>query len=188
MRMDPAGRIHDEAALRRAVLRGDEGAWRALFDRTLAPVHAFVRCRVRDPAGADEVVQEAFLVAVRRMRRFDPARASFETWLTGIAANVLRNHARRSERRRRVEGAPLARAVEGAASANAGREPDLRDRIARALTTLSARYRAVLRAKYEEGRSVASIASSPKAVESLLSRARAAFRRAFEQMDRETGS
>ena len=46
------------------------------------------------------------------------------------------------------------------------------------------RYEAVLRAKYLEGRSVQDIASAwdetPKAVESLLTRARQAFRALFD--------
>ena len=57
------------------------------------------------------------------------------------------------------------------------------ERIARALAGLSERHEAVLRAKYLEGRAVANIAAdwheSPKAIESLLTRARDAFRAAY---------
>ena len=62
------------------------------------------------------------------------------------------------------------------------------ERVARALATLPDRYEAVLRAKYLEGRSVQDIASAwdetPKAVESLLTRARQAFRKAYEKSER----
>jgi RNA polymerase sigma-70 factor (ECF subfamily) len=55
--------------------------------------------------------------------------------------------------------------------------------IAAALGVLPEHYEAVLRAKYLEGRSLADIAAqrreSPKAVESLLTRARQAFRQAY---------
>ncbi|HBI44343.1 MAG TPA: hypothetical protein DDY78_16050, partial [Planctomycetales bacterium] len=61
----------------------------------------------------------------------------------------------------------------------------LRDpaRLAAALSALPDRYEAVLRAKYLDGRSVIDIAAesgeTPKAIESLLSRARQAFRDAY---------
>ena len=62
------------------------------------------------------------------------------------------------------------------------------DRIARALAGLNERYEAVLKAKYLEQHSVADIAAawneSPKAIESLLTRARQAFKEAYvEQGD-----
>ena len=54
------------------------------------------------------------------------------------------------------------------------------ERVAVALAELPPRYEAVLRAKYLDGRSVQQIAEAggetPKAVESLLGRAREAFR------------
>jgi RNA polymerase sigma-70 factor (ECF subfamily) len=50
---------------------------------------------------------------------------------------------------------------------------------------LPARYEAVLRAKYLDGRSVADVAAAhgetAKAVESLLTRAREAFRQAYQE-------
>jgi RNA polymerase sigma-70 factor, ECF subfamily len=56
--------------------------------------------------------------------------------------------------------------------------------VAAALDALAEREEAVLRAKYLDGMSVAEIASlrgeTPKAIESLLSRARRAFRRVYQ--------
>jgi len=61
--------------------------------------------------------------------------------------------------------------------------------IAGTLLALPARYRAVLKAKYEEHLAVAEIAAewgeTPKGVESLLSRARAAFREAYRRLEKE---
>ena len=57
--------------------------------------------------------------------------------------------------------------------------------MAAALAALPDHYEAVLRAKYLDRQTVEAIASargdSPKAVESLLSRARQAFREAYEK-------
>src|SRR5207247_2607118 len=93
-------RVRRERALRRAVLAGDEGAWRAWYDESFAGLSAYARWRsggLRDLA--DEIVQEAWLTAVRRIRAFDPSRGSFAHWLRGIAAHLLRNHLRRRARR-----------------------------------------------------------------------------------------
>ena len=182
--MDPADRVACERALRRAVLAGDGAAWRAWYDQSFAALDAYVlwRCAgLRDLA--DEVLQEAWLIAVRRIREFDPERAAFAAWLAGIAANVLRNVLRRrrfrnSRQETLTEEPPAAvseRSVAEARERSAG--------IARALAELPQRYERVLRAKYLDGRSMAEIAAdwgeSPKAIESLLTRAREAFRAAY---------
>jgi RNA polymerase sigma-70 factor (ECF subfamily) len=114
---------------------------------------------------------------VRRLRSFDPAAGSFAAWLRGITVNLLRNHFRREKRRacrtRPLEGEPVAEDEPG----------EQAERIAAALASLPPHYEAVLRMKYLEGRSVADIAAergeSPKATESLLTRAREAFRQAY---------
>jgi RNA polymerase sigma-70 factor (ECF subfamily) len=165
-----------EQALRRAVLAGDAAAWRAWYDESFDGLHAYVawRCRGLNDL-VDDVVQQTWMVAVRRVRRFDPEQGRFADWLRGIAANVLRNHFRRTVRR----SSPLPRAV--APDAQASQETA--ECVARALALLPERYEAVLRAKYLGGQSVDAIAAangeSPKAVESLLTRARLAFREAY---------
>jgi RNA polymerase sigma-70 factor (ECF subfamily) len=170
-----------DRALRQAVLAGDERAWQTWYDENYTDLYAYAlwRCGgLRDRA--DEVVQETWLTTVRRLRRYDPAAGTFAAWLRGIAANHLRNLLRRD--RRRPPPQP------GAAAAPADAELQRREqaeRVARALTELPERYEAVLRAKYLEGRAVADIAAAQgetfKAVESLLTRARQAFRAAYEQ-------
>ena len=177
-------RVWREQGLRCAVLAGDEQAWRTWYDEAYAELYRYVlwRCGgLRDRT--DEVVQDAWLTAVRRVRTFDPEAGPFSAWLRGIAANLLRNAFRRQRRRGRTEvlGPEIAR-TDGTL------EQRLRaESVARALGDLPARYEAVLRAKYLEGQSVAAIAAAsgdtPKAVESLLSRARQAFRDAYLQRE-----
>jgi RNA polymerase sigma-70 factor (ECF subfamily) len=173
-----------ERGLRQAVLAGDERAWRAWYDESYAGLYRYVlwRCGgLREPA--EEVVQETWLVAVRRVRRFDPSSAPFAAWLRGIAANVLRNHLRR--RHRRGSTGPLPADAPGAAGGEEARERA--EAVAAALAALPEHYEAVLRAKYLDGRSVADIAAlhgeTVKAVESLLTRARQAFREAYEHRE-----
>ncbi len=97
--MDPLDRVQREELLRGAVLAGNENAWRTWYDETFDELYRYVRWRCggrRD--WADEIVQETWLTAVRRMRRFDPRKGSFLAWLRGIAANLLRNELRRRRR------------------------------------------------------------------------------------------
>ncbi len=128
----------------------------------------------------DEIVQETWLTAVRNIRRFQPTRGGFADWLCGLAANIVRHTLRQRQRRWKREQAK--RAI-GTGSACEDRERQ--DRVAAALGSLPERQEAVLRAKYVDGLSVAEIAAmgseSPKAVESLLSRARQAFRELYDR-------
>jgi RNA polymerase sigma-70 factor (ECF subfamily) len=182
--MHPNDRAWRERGLHDAVLAGDEQAWRTWYDESFAGLYGYVlwRCGgLRDRA--DEVVQETWLTAVRRLRAFDPGAGSFAGWLRGIAANLLRNHCRREDRRRR-HTRPLGGGEAACGPPDGGlEERDRAERVARTLSALPGHYEAVLRAKYLDGQSVAEIAArtgaSPKAVESLLTRARQAFRAAY---------
>ena len=172
--MQDSDRVWRERSLQSAVLAGDERAWQAWYDQSFAELYAYVCWRsagLRDVA--DEVVQETWLTAVRRVRRFDPER--------GIAANVLRNHLR--SQRRAHPTVPL----NGTLATPSPNDRAEAERIAQALASLSERHEAALRAKYLEQRSVADIAAewdeTPKAVESLLSRAREAFREAYNHLE-----
>jgi RNA polymerase sigma-70 factor, ECF subfamily len=174
-------RVWRERGFRDAVAAGDERAWQAWFDAEYAPLEAYVlwRCgSLRDLA--DDVIQETWLAAVRRIRKFDPEVGPFQIWLRGIAGNALRNQLR-SNRRRSNKLEPLTGEV-GREDSNAA-DRERAERVAKALATLSDRHELVLRLKYLERRSMAEIAAewneTEKAVESLLTRARAAFREAY---------
>jgi len=188
-RMNIQDQVQREVMLRQAVLAGDETAWRTWCLESFDQLDRFVlwRCGGRREV-ADDVVQETWLTAVRRIRRFDPTRASFLAWLRGIAANVRRNHLRRN---RRIASERFSANGEVAAhdAMAAADEQDRAERICIALDELSERHEAVLRAKYFDGLGVDEIARSwnetPKAIESLLSRARMAFRERFERLMKE---
>ncbi len=184
----------EERILRDAILAGDERAWGVLFERHFTVLYSFVKRRAGGQALlAEDIVQESFLVAIRRLREFDPARAPFGGWLRGIALNLLRNQGRRAARRgdrRLPDDADSLPAPES--SAASGRDLELAEEIALAMAGLPDRYREVLRARYEEGLRVGDIAlrlgETAKAVESLLSRAREAFRAAHRRLSRDPGT
>ena len=174
-----------ERGLREAVLDGDERAWTALYESCFERLFAHVYHRVeRNRQRAEEVVQDAWLIAVRRIKHFDPERGAFECWMRGIAENVLRNQRRRWWRRERTEVA-----LEQDASGLVPQEAlATTEQVTMAMAVIPPRYQGVLRAKYEEQLPVTEIAArsntTPKAVESLLSRARAAFREAYVDLEK----
>jgi RNA polymerase sigma-70 factor (ECF subfamily) len=185
--MEDQKRIWHEQGLRDAVLGGDEAAWRTLYEQCFDALYAYVYHRAGgNRTRTEDVVQECWLVAVRGMRRFDPARGSFEGWLRGVADNVLRNHRRRWKKHAADPGrsGELESTPDTAASNS---DADLAEQIALAMTALPDRYQRALHAKYREQLAVAEIAErwdeTPKAIESLLSRAREAFRREYRRLE-----
>lgn len=171
--------MHDdleERALADAAKRGDEHAWRVLFARHADAAYRYAYVRTgRRRERAEEAVQEAWMIAVRRLSDFDPARGPFGAWLQGILTRVLANEHRRWARRDQREVELMDHALPGS--------PAIDDRLSLAFTELPADYQDVIRAKYLQGESMNEIAGrwnrTPKAIESLLGRARAALREAY---------
>jgi RNA polymerase sigma-70 factor (ECF subfamily) len=186
--MNPSDRVWRERGLRNAVLAGDERAWQTWYDESFEGLATYIawRCAGLSDLGA-ELVQETWLTAVRRLRAFDPEQGSFAGWLRGIAAHLLRNHFRRQARRGRLDQSLNGQVRSAPPAERVLEQRELAERIARALSTLPERYEAVLRAKYLDQQSMAQIAESwnetPKAIESLLTRARQAFRQHFGKLE-----
>src|SRR5215207_6278210 len=181
--MDGGDRVGDERRLRAAVLAGDESAWRTWYDATATGLRAYVHWRCHGLADfAEEVVQDTWLTAVRRVRAFRPEQGPFAGWLCGIAANLVRNRLRG----RNYPAGCGGNASQGFAEKRSGSD-ETAERVARALAELPPHYEAVLRAKYLDDLSVQAIAErrgdTSKAVESLLSRARQAFREAYQTVE-----
>jgi RNA polymerase sigma-70 factor (ECF subfamily) len=90
----------EDAQLMLAFRAGDAGAFDALFRCWAGRVLRYLGRLVRDPAVAEELVQEVFL-RVHRAREGYRADARFSTWLFTIATNVARNELRRPRQRTR---------------------------------------------------------------------------------------
>jgi len=173
----------EERALADAAKRGDEHAWRVLFARHADAAYRYAYVRAgRRRERAEEAVQEAWMIAVRRLGDFDPGRGSFGAWLQGILMRVLANERRRWALRDGSETELVDRAAPGTVAVRD-------DRLSLAFTELPADYQDVIRAKYLDGESMNEIAGrwrrTPKAIESLLGRARAALRVAYLKLDDE---
>jgi RNA polymerase sigma-70 factor (ECF subfamily) len=80
-----------------ALRSGDEAAFRALIQAHHGPMLRLAMAYVRDPGVAEEVVQEAWLICLRSLGKFE-GRSSLKTWLYGIVMNIARSRKRREAR------------------------------------------------------------------------------------------
>jgi RNA polymerase sigma-70 factor (ECF subfamily) len=87
----------DAPSLLAALRRRDEAAFAALVDAHGSWMLRTARAWVGSRAVAEEVVQEAWLAALRSLERFE-GRSSLRTWLFTILVNVARRHAARERR------------------------------------------------------------------------------------------
>lgn len=168
-----------ERTLRTAALDGDEPAWAELYHAAYDAVFRYAVWRCGGHADlAEDVVQEAWLLAARRLRAFDPDRGQFAGWVCGLVSNTARTAVRS-----RLRAIRRLAAVQVPAAEPDDHDPEL---VALVLAELPTEYEAVLRAKYFEHRSVTDIAAElgkgVKAVESILTRAREAFRTAYRRI------
>ncbi len=182
----------DDLSLARAVAAGDESALRTLYARCADPLFAFI-CHHLDGASADveEIWQETLVAAFGSLDRYS-GRSRFFTWLCSIARRKIADYYRHRGRSVTafsdiptkqldsvIDAAPLPE--------NILAQRETRIQVVRVLGTLPEDYRRVLLARYADRCSVDEVAqllgTSYKAAESLLARARAAFRTAFCEVE-----
>lgn len=77
-----------------STLRGSQEAFRELVGRYERPVYSLVVRMVQDSGLAEDLAQEVFFKAYRRLDTYDPVR-KFSSWLFKIAHNTTIDHLRR---------------------------------------------------------------------------------------------
>jgi RNA polymerase sigma-70 factor (ECF subfamily) len=77
----------DDATLLALVQRGDEGAMASLFDRYSKVVYSVALRVLRDPASAEDVLQEIFMQVWRSPESFVATRGSLGGWLAVVSRN-----------------------------------------------------------------------------------------------------
>ena len=93
---------HDEAGWIRQSRDGDLEAFGALVERYQRMVHALTFRMTGSMADAEDLAQEAFLQAFRRLDTFR-SEAKFSSWLCQIAINTCLNWSKREKRRDEVQ-------------------------------------------------------------------------------------
>jgi RNA polymerase sigma-70 factor (ECF subfamily) len=174
----------DAALVRETLATGRPDAFAGLVRRYERLVAALVARAPGARRETDDLVQDVFLEAYRRLATLaDPRR--FKGWI----AEVALSRARTFGRRRRVEAAALPRlARPGAAPADARVErEDERRALLAALRELPEEMQAVITLRYLEGRPAAEIAdalgTTPEAVRMRLSRALARLRERWKERE-----
>jgi RNA polymerase sigma-70 factor (ECF subfamily) len=132
--------LNDDALIER-VLAGDPAAQRALYDAHVDRVYRLAYRFAGDADLARDFTQDTFIRAFDRLRTFK-RRSSFSTWLHSIGVSVALNGLRSVRRLRERETHAVDTETMGAV-ARVGSEPDLKERLARAIDALPEGYRAV---------------------------------------------
>lgn len=96
-----------DAELVGEALRGAQEAFRELVVRFERPVYSLIVRMVQDPGTAEDLAQEVFVKAFRRLETYDPDR-KFSSWLFKIAHNTTIDHLRRNT----PETVPLERSAD----------------------------------------------------------------------------
>jgi RNA polymerase sigma-70 factor, ECF subfamily len=182
-----------DAALVARLLLGDERAFQAFFDAYAPRLFRFALARLdRDADAAEEVVQATLCRAVMKLSTYRGEAALF-TWLCTFCRHEISAHAVRTRRSGLaaplLEDAPDVRAaLESLSTLADGPDAPLRHQelarlVQMTLACLPEHYGDALEWKYIQELSVDDIATrmqlGRKAAESLLTRARHAFREAF---------
>jgi RNA polymerase sigma-70 factor (ECF subfamily) len=86
-----------EETLLQQIYQGEPDAFDQLYTRHAQTIYRLGWSMLRETQAAEDVVQETFMRAYRARKRFDPAKASFGTWLYQIALNYCRSYLRRKQ-------------------------------------------------------------------------------------------
>jgi RNA polymerase sigma-70 factor, ECF subfamily len=166
-----AAKRERESEILTRVVAGDVDAFEYFVVTYQKRITRFVYTLLRDPADADGITQDVFVKAFHALPDFQ-GQSAFETWLTRIAINTVRDHIRR---RKPVvsfsalradpddDGPELPAAFDPADGTSPERDllsRDIRRRIAEALVALSPRQRAVFVMKHYEEKSIAEISEA----------------------------
>lgn len=155
----------------------------AFYDDALPHVYGYLLARCPGRATAEEITAEVFLAAVDVVRK-EPSSPMTVPWALGIARHKLIDHwRRRSREERRLRAFALEPGSQEA------EDPwDVRLEALRAhqvLDGMAANHRAALTLRYVDDLPVPQVAAemgrTVHATEALLVRAKAAFRRAYEE-------
>jgi RNA polymerase sigma-70 factor (ECF subfamily) len=194
--------LPDDAELVRRLRRGDEAAFEELFDATFDPLYRFALIRVnRDHELAKELAQATICKGFEKLDTYR-GEAPIFNWLCAICRFEITAHFRRLRREPPTVALPDESRDALGALDSLGRSQDdpekeaLRREVGRlvhlTVDHLPRRYALALEWRYAEQLGVPEIASrlaiSYKAAESLLSRARLAFKDGFAGVSTEGGS
>lgn len=188
--------LREDRALAKSVAKGDSASFEAFFREYFPRLFRFTMTRVNGDADlAEEIVQRTMCRVVRKMGTYRGEALLF-TWLCQICrsemSTVFRQRGLQESKVAFIEDHPAIRAALESISVDTDtpEKEHNKEELARfvrlTLEYLPEKYATALEMKYIRGCSVDEIgeylAISPKAAESVLSRARLAFKEGFRSL------
>ena len=146
---------HDDlAVLIKRCLTGDESAYGTLYQQHATIIYRLAYSMLQHKEDAEEVLQDTFEYAFRRLSQYDARKSAFKTWLYQIAISRCRN----KRRRKWLPSFPLNLLPDAAAVDKDAPQPDdlltLNDEqtaVWQALSELSPKLRETAVLRYYEG-------------------------------------
>jgi len=186
----------DEKTIVEEARRGSREAFEELVKMYNPKVFHLAYSFVRDRASADDLAQEVFIKTYQALPKFR-ADSEFGTWLYRIAVNHIKDHLRKTARRKEVSldelgDGPIAVADSAEERDRVREEEEKRRLVFRVLGNLPPKYRLILTMRDVQGMSYDEVAKvlgvAPGTVDSRLHRARKMLRkRLASPMYREGG-
>lgn len=189
-----------EREIAQGLKQGEQRAWQRLFEAYAEFLWKNVSRLVgNDSSIVADIVQETFLAAARSAKDFNPGRGSLWVWLSTIArAQVALYYRKQKPSIRLSQARQWWVSLDGAKfdwidvktdmPSDVLQSQELATLVRCALRNLPDDYQMLLLAKYVDNQPVSIIAEqmncSQVAVRSKLARARKAFRKAFEKVNR----
>lgn len=188
----------DDLQLVKRVLEKDREAFDSFFDTYFRRLYRFCRARLSESEACEDIVQETLIKAIQNLAGYR-GEASLFSWLCQICRNEMSNwyqrHGRKSEPLVSLDDDPhISSALESLYAPGMVDESErlaIEKMVQLTLDYLPDKYSKVLEYMYLEGLTVKEIAAQLGmgviAVQSLLARARTAFRRGFRDLQHEIG-
>ena len=151
----------------RSAQDGDRQAYETLLTEVTAYLTGFVRKRLSETDGVDDVVQEALISIHKNRHSYDPER-SFGSWLHAIALHRLIDWLRKRRRVRAREQLGESAGEDFRAVVESGPDRGAYDGLHRALASLSSQQRQVIQLLKWQGFSVKEVAESTGMSESSV--------------------
>jgi RNA polymerase sigma-70 factor, ECF subfamily len=144
----PQPSVEDDTSLLALVRKGDEQAMASLFDRYSKVVYSVALRVLRDPAAAEDVLQEIFMQVWRNPDSFTSTRGSLGGWLAVVARNRSIDTLRRKRPTDSVDDVVLASSTNIASEVE---RSSLMERARGVIVTLPAEQRKTLEMAFFDG-------------------------------------
>jgi len=170
------------------IRKGDQDAFKVLYLKYSDLLFTYIMHKLSNNQDiAPDIWQESWCIAVEKLNNFQ-FKSSFFTWICAIAKNKIYDYYRQTNRQDSfVSTRKFHINIDSEEIDNELIDVETQSDVVTVLANLTDEYNYLLKAKYIENKSTDEIATaigkSYKATESMLTRARDAFRNKFKQIN-----